>query len=567
MKYANDPSWKKMRRILFIGFWIGWVTMLVVAIVIIVQAQKCPSRPDQKWYEKETVYEILPESFKDTSSKAYNGAAKKGDGVGDIKGIKLQLKYLKDIGNRILYINSMYQSNDEEHLALVDHTKIASLFGTMEDFEDLRKEIKKREMRLIMDFIPNHTGKLSKWFLKSQKKEGKYSDYYIWSPCDPNTNSYPNNWMSVKGGRAWTYDDSRKECYYHQLESDKPDLNLWNPDVKQELESILRFWLNKGVDGFHVQNVQYLYEDKNLKDETLTAGKPGKAYSDFEHNHTVNHHKNIKILQSWKAVLDSYNTKRGREKALFVTAGNDLDTTRSFFDAGVSIVRISPLSQNGTSLSERIETQLKDFNFGRIGWMLSNKDTSRLANIASPLHTKAFLTLQETLPGVPFNYYGNEIGMIDHPTLPVPWKYRTPMQWNSKGTGFSKNIKWLSNPDNYTHLNVQTENATGHDYTPLKVYIKLKNLRQKESFQWGTMVVFRDGDLLMYTRKAEGFPGYLVAINLGSKNLTWSFFETTGISKNVKVVFHTHKKDNTAFNPSERSYKLDAGHAVVLEFD
>ena len=86
---------------------------------------------------------------------------------------------------------------------------------------------------------------------------------------------------------------------------------------------------------------------------------------------------------------------------------------------------------------------------------LSNKDTSRLANIASPLHTKAFLTLQETLPGVPFNYYGNEIGMIDHPSLPVPWKYRTPMQWNSKGTGFSQNIKWLSNPDNYTYLNVQ----------------------------------------------------------------------------------------------------------------
>ena len=116
-------------------------------------------------------------------------------------------------------------------------------------------------------------------------------------------------------------------------------------------------------------------------------------------------------------------------------------------------------------------------------------------------------------------------------------------------------------------VNRQTENATGHDYTPLKIYIKLKNLRQKESFQWGTMVVFRDGDLLMYTRKAEGFQGYLVAINLGSKNLTGSFFETTGISKNVKVVFHTHKKDNTAFNPSERSYKLDAGHAVVLEFD
>ena len=116
-------------------------------------------------------------------------------------------------------------------------------------------------------------------------------------------------------------------------------------------------------------------------------------------------------------------------------------------------------------------------------------------------------------------------------------------------------------------VNQQTENATGHDYTPLKVYIKLKKLRHKESFQWGKMEVFRDRDLLMYTRKADGFPGYLVAINFGSDNLTGSFCKSTGISKKVKVVFHTHKKDNTIFNPLEISYKLDAGHAVVLEYD
>ncbi|XP_061173609.1 amino acid transporter heavy chain SLC3A1-like [Saccostrea echinata] len=568
MQYADDPFWKRVRLILLIVFWAGWIAMLVAAIVIIVLAPRCPYRPDQKWYDKEVVYEILTESFQDTSPKL-EGVQKEGDRIGDIDGIASRLSYLKeDVGSKALYINSMYESDDNEHMAVVNHKSLDSVLGTMGDFDQLRKTTKKMEMRLIMDFIPNHTGKKHEWFVKSRKKDGKYTDYYVWAPCDPKAGTYQNNWMSVKGNRSWTYDDTRKECYLHQLESDKPDLNLWNADVKQELEGILRFWLDKGVDGFHVLNAEYLYEDQSLGDEILISGKAGTAYDDFEHNQTMNHPENLKLLTAWKSVLESYNTKPGREKALIVTAKDDLNTTMMYFDAGATIVRVTPLSDSGASLAERIETKLKDSNAKRIGWMYSNKDSSRLASIANPEQVKALLTLQATLPGVPFNYYGNEIGMTDHPTFGEPQKYRTPMQWNSEGTGFSKHSKkWLDQNPNYENVNVETENAIGDDYTTLKVYGRLSKLREKESFQWGLMKVFRDGDLLMFTRKAEGFPGYLVAINLGSKRVTESFHGATGIPKNVKVVFHTHKDDNTAINLSDNSYILEANHAIVLEYE
>lgn len=568
MQYADDPFWKKVRLILLIVFWVGWVAMLVAAIVIIVLAPKCPYRPDQKWYDKDTVYEILPESFQDSNPKAEKADTKTGDGVGDIKGIQARLNYLKDVvGSKALYITSMYESDDDDRMAIVNHVKIDPVFGTMADFDELRRATKKMEMRLIMDFIPNHSGKMNEWFKKSQMKDGKYTDYYIWASCDPNTNTYPNNWRSVKGGQAWTYDDTRKECYFHQLESDKPDLNLRNAEVKQELESILRFWLDKGVDGFHVQNAQYLYEDENLGDETLIAGKSGSAYDDFEHNQTMNHPDNLKMLQSWKSVLESYNTKPGREKALIVTAKDDLNTTMEYFDAGVTIVRVTPLSESGASFAERIETKLKDANSKRIGWMYGDKYSSRLADrLVNPEQIKALLTLQATLPGVPFNYYGNEIGMTDHPTLSAPNKYRTPMQWNSKGTGFSQNTPWVKHNPNYITVNVETEKAIGDEYTTLKVYKRLQELRENESLQWGKMSVYRDGDLLMYTRKADGFPGYLVAINLGTSKVTESFHAATGIPKEVKVVFHTHKNDNSAISLSDTSYILESSHAVVFKY-
>ncbi|XP_062599888.1 amino acid transporter heavy chain SLC3A1-like [Saccostrea cucullata] len=567
MKYANDPFWKRLRLMLHILFWVGWNAMLVAAAIIIALAPRCPSRAKQKWYDRQVVYEILTESFQDTDPES-QGVGKEGAGIGDIKGITARVNYFLELKSNVLYINSIYRSDDNDHMAVVDHKSIDSALGTMEDFDQLRKVTKKKQMRIIMDFIPNHTGKTSEWFKKSQRKEGKYTEYYVWAQCDTKSDIYPNNWMSLKGGRAWTYDDIREECYLHQLENDKPDLNLWNTNVRQELEDILRFWLNKGVDGFHILNPEYLYEDQNFGDEILMSGKEGNAYDDFKHNQTSHHSENLKLLSVWKSILDAYSTKPGREKVLVVTAKDDVNSTMKYFEAGATIVRVTPFSDTGFSLTERIEAKLShmDIESNRFGWMYSNKDSSRLASL-KPEQVKALMTLQATLPGVPFVYYGNEIGMTDHPSLPEPLKYRTPMQWNMNGTGFSKNTKWLAQNPNYVEINVEEENAVGNDFTILKVFRKLSFLTENESFQWGHMNLFREKDLLMFTRKTEGFPGYLVAMNLGSKREMESFHGDTGIPKNVKVVFHTHTDNNTVINLSDNSSVLEANHAIILEYE
>lgn len=513
-----------------------------------------------------TIYELFTESFLDSSEK---GGGKAGDGTGDINGIKACLDYLKDIGSRSLYINSLYESNDNDHMAVVDHKIIDHVYGTMRDFDQLIQDTKNKKMSVIMDFIPNHTGKESVWFQQSQRREGKYAYYYIWAPCDPVSGTYINNWLSVKGGRAWTYDKIRKECYLHQLEGDKPDLNLTNSDVIQELKNILHFWLNKGVDGFHVQNVQYLYEDQDLRNETLIPGKTGNAYDDFDHIQTRNHPENAKLLQSWKHVLDTFSPKSGRKRVLVVTTGNDIDAAMKYLDAGVNIVRVNLLSGKGTSLAECMETILKLAACKMFAWMYSDKDSSRLASRVGPENVKAFLTIQATVPGIPFNYYGNEIGMTDHPTHSGRWKYRTPMQWDRNGTGFSQNPPWLTQNPNHKTVNVESELSSEDNFTTLKVYRRLQELRRRESFQWGETRVFREGDLLMYTRKAEGFPGYLVAVNLGKDEVTIeSLLAATGIPKEVKVVFHTHQtiQDTDISRSMEKSYMLGLSQGVILEY-
>lgn len=550
-----------------------FLTIFVIAWALV------SSKPSHKldrqiWYTKDTWYEIFPESFLDSNQNIGTGARRAGEGIGDINGIAARLYYLKnDVESMVLYITSMYESNDDDHMAVLDHKTIDSVFGTMSNFDQLIQDTKNKKMRVIIDFIPNHTGKGSMWFQKSQKREGKYADYYIWASCDPLNGTYINNWMNVKGERAWTYDETREECYFHQLERDKPDLNLRNSDVRQELENILRFWLDKGVDGFHVHNVQYLYEDQDLKNETLIPGKTGNAYDDFDHTHTRNHPENAKLLQSWKHVLDTFSPKSGRERALVVTTGNDIDAAMKYLDAGVNIARVNLLSGKENSLAERIETILNqlddDAACKRIGWTYSDRDSSRLASRVGPENVKAFLTIQATVPGVPFNYYGNEIGMTDHPKLVGRWKYRTPMQWDRNGTEFSQNTPWLTQNPNYKTVNVESELSSEDNFTTLKVYMRLQELRRRESFLWGETNVFREGDLLMYTRKAEGFPGYLVAVNLGKDRVTIeSLLAATGIPKEVKIVFLTHKKiqDTDISKSTENSYMLGPSQVVVLEY-
>ncbi|KAK3092844.1 hypothetical protein FSP39_007825 [Pinctada imbricata] len=538
MKYADDPFWKKVRIILLVLFWVGWVAMLVAAIVIIVLAPRCPYRPDQKWYDKETVYQVYPRSFKDSTKKSANNANPVGAGLGDLAGLQSKMEYIKDLGMKVIYINSFYETADADvGLDWTDHKKVHPALGTMEEFDKLRKDTKKTEVRLILDYIPNHTSKNHTWF----QRKSAYD----------NTKS------------AWTYDTTRKQCYLHQLHDSEPDLNLENTKVKQELEGILRFWLDKGVDGFHIIGAEYLYEN-------VSAGEQ------------KNQKRNVEIIKEWKKVLETYNTKPGKEKALIVTVKNPSDAKMYYSGGnGATLVRIQPLSNNMTnSLAGKILEQSAMMTGIKTGWMYGDQDMSRLASSVPAENVNAMLTLQMLLPGVPFNYYGDEISMTNNDAAetnpadqakPSRSPFRTPMQWtddfNNNG-GFSMLKPWL--PLNQTDIkehNVETQNAYLNDYTSLKVVKKLVKLRAKESFQWGDLKMYMEDDLLMFTRKAEGFSGYLVVLNLGNTGKTEKFYDTTGVSKSVKLVFHSMEDSEKEIDLSKNSLYLKPNDAVVLQYE
>ena len=205
------------------------------------------------WWEGANFYQIYPRSFMDSNA----------DGVGDLKGIQSKVTYLKSIGVDGVWLSPIFKSPMADYgYDISDYREIYPGFGTMQDFDDLLAEFKTQGVKLFLDLVPNHTSNLHEWFIKSERRDPGYENYYIWQPgtFDPVTGKRmpPNNWVSVFRFSAWTWSPIRKQYYYHAFLKEQPDLNYRNPKVVQEIKDVISFWLNKGVDGFRIDAVPYL---------------------------------------------------------------------------------------------------------------------------------------------------------------------------------------------------------------------------------------------------------------------------------------------------------------------
>ena len=218
---------------------------------------KANETDDDSWWKHAVIYQLYPRSFFDNS----------GDGNGDLKGISSKLDYFGDLEVSALLLNPI--GYDVE-----DYTSIDTLLGKMEDFENLLKGAKEKGLKIIMDFVPNHTSKKHPWFEESKRsKTDPKRDWYIWRDgTGENKAEPPNNWLSVSGGSAWTYDSTSEQFYLHQFKEEQPDLNLRNQEVKDELKKAMKFWLDKGVDGFRFDSVQYFAESEKFENESTLAG-------------------------------------------------------------------------------------------------------------------------------------------------------------------------------------------------------------------------------------------------------------------------------------------------------
>lgn len=272
------------------------------------------------WFEGGNFYQIYPRSFKDSD----------GDGIGDLQGIRSKLQHLKDLGMDGVWLSPVYKSPMVDFgYDVSDFREIHYEYGTMSDFEELIQECKKLCLRLVMDFVPNHSSSENEWFIKSERREPGYEDFYVWQPGKFNVSSnatmHPNNWVSAFRFSAWTWSDIRQEFYYHKYHSKQPDLNYRNPKVIEAMNEVLLFWLRKGVSGFRIDAVSNLFEEQNpdgtFPDEPRTffpnCGENDHCY--LQHIYTRHQEKNFEMVYKWRQMIDNFTASYGLEPIVLMT--------------------------------------------------------------------------------------------------------------------------------------------------------------------------------------------------------------------------------------------------------
>lgn len=254
------------------------------------------------WWQKDILYQIYPRSFKDSD----------GDGIGDLPGILEKLDYLKDLGIKGVWISPFYPSPMADFgYDVSDYTGIHPMFGTMEDFDRLLAEVHERGLKLILDFVPNHSSDQHPWFQESKSsKDNPKRDWYIWKDPGPNGGP-PNNWGAAFGGSGWEYDTVSGQYYYHAFLKEQPDLNWRNPEVQEAMFNAMRFWLDKGVDGFRVDVMWHMIKDEQFRDNPPNPDytEDKSPYDKLLQAYNTDQFEVHDIVKKMRAVMDKYDER------------------------------------------------------------------------------------------------------------------------------------------------------------------------------------------------------------------------------------------------------------------
>ncbi|XP_022191432.1 maltase A3 [Nilaparvata lugens] len=519
---------------------------LLVILVSSFFVTTCSARKELEWWQTTVIYQVYPRSFKDSD----------GDGVGDLKGIEQMADYFKEIGVGAVWLNPIFESPMEDFgYDISNYRKIDPTFGSIDDLVSLAKKLKSMDIKLILDFVPNHSSDKNEWFQKSIKRESPYDNYYIWKKPKGYDNKGnpipPNNWISVFNLKsAWTFNKQRGEFYLHAFLDKQPDLNYRSEELKQEMKDILTFWMDKGVDGFRIDAVPYLVEDDSFADEAYIDPEGSEIdYFNLVHNMTMDQPETFIVIKEWRDLLDKYTRDHNTTlKVMLTEAYTSFNKTMMYYGNAsypISqmpfnfqlISRVTPQS-NATDIADVVTTWLKNMPDGTwANWVIGNHDNFRVATRYGVEMTDALNMLVTLLPGTTVTYYGEELGMED---VFVRWdqtvdpqgivlgknKYltatrdacRSPMQWNSGiSAGFSTNeLNWLPVNPNYWRINVEAQRNSKVSH--LKNYKYLVEARKTETIRYGSFNSYTQGDwILIFTRKLEGHPTFLVVINMGTE--------------------------------------------------
>ncbi|RIJ41513.1 alpha-amylase family glycosyl hydrolase [Pontibacter oryzae] len=480
------------------------------------------------WWQSGIIYQIYPRSFQDAD----------GDGVGDLKGIIQRLDYLKWMGITAIWVSPIYPSPMADFgYDISDYCGIHPLFGQMEDFDALLKEVHQRDMKLILDLVPNHTSNQHPWFLESRSsRDNPKRDWYLWHDAKED-GAEPNNWLSVFGGSAWEWDQQTEQYYYHAFLKEQPDLNWRNPEVQRAMFDVMRFWLDKGVDGFRVDVMWHMLKDEELRDNPTNPDYEASksTYDQLIPAYSTDQPGIHDLVAKMRQVMDEYD-ERVMIGEIYLPI-HRLVTYYGQDNKGAHLpfnFMLVTLDWNARTIRSHIDEYEGALPAGGWpNWVIGNHDQPRITSRVGNAQAKVAAMLLLTLRGTPTLYYGDELGMRDVPIPPdevqdpqglnMPDKdlsrdpARTPMQWSpAKNAGFTDGKPWLRLPDNYKRINVEVQQAD--NYSMLHFYRRLIKLRQSEAaLSIGDYApVLTNGPILTYTRKAEGST-FLILLNLSHK--------------------------------------------------
>ncbi|CAH0388135.1 unnamed protein product [Bemisia tabaci] len=526
-----------------------------------------PDLDDPKWWQNMVVYQIYPQSFYDSD----------GDGVGDLKGIKEKVNYLCELGVTAIWINPFYESPLKDNgYDISNFKKIHHKFGNMCDFKALMSKLDNnpcgdnKEIRVIMDFVPNHTSDEHEWFQKSVDRVPPYNDYYVWMDpkgWDKNGRPIPpNNWASVftygEEASGWEWNEKRQQFYFHAFMREQPDLNLRFSEVRDELKDILKFWMDMGVDGFRMDAVPHLIEDPQFRDENPW----------WDHRYTQNLPQTYEVIKELRNFFEEYDKINNRVTYMTVEAYASPDDTRRYYgtlDAPGAHYPFNFLlltdfnsDTNAVSLKNSIDFYLNQLNdFQLPNWLSGNHDWPRIpSRLGASTSVDLISILNLLLPGSSCVYMGDEIGMdsywaIDRDKCPpgaaddYRTPSRTPFHWNrTQNAGFTTNEDpWIPVNPEYYRLNVESERYPSCWYcsTHLTNFKQLVQLKKEYAFMYGPLSTYTlTDDVFCFTRE-DSETIYVTVMNVGTN---WS--ETFDITNEIPDLAYATSKNVEVWTPN-----------------
>lgn len=499
----------------------------------------------EKWCDVNAFYQIYPRSFMDSN----------GDGIGDLRGVIDKLDYIKSgdksLGIDAIWFSPFYPSPQADMgYDVADYCDIDPIYGSLDDFKELIKKAHQRDIKVMIDFVPNHTSEQHPWFVESQSsRDNSKSDFYTWRDARAD-GSPPNNWLSIFGGSAWQWHEGRQQYYLHTFLKEQPDLNWDNPAVRVEMQKVLRFWLDLGVDGFRADAVRWISKDPELRDDPIAkhykGKKPPTQFDDLQHKYSRFWKNLFPYLRELTDVVASYPN---RIMVFEDYPDENYSTSEQYLGFyGVNPKVSMPFNFEGLHAkfnAESISTIVNEFQ-GMINpdihtpvYCFSNHDQSRIVTrFGGEEQARLIALMQLTLPGLPVVYYGDEIGMSN---TPIRFDQiqdnsvfshnndesigrdpeRTPMQWTpdeNDNAGFSTAKPWL--PVNTACKNVNVELEQQEPDSFLALYRRLLTLRSRyQILRTGEYEPLSgtDKDIFAYARWTPGKQRVLVAMNFSKE--------------------------------------------------